>query len=288
MPRLIAGSPGPQAEPQRGAHVVAGARPDEGARRAGPSARRPPPSPRRRGSPRPEHVRQQRSGRARPARAPRRRSPRRGSTTSRCPRRRRGPWRRGPQRRSVSQSCGSRIARVAARHLRLGAPQPGPARDGERGHGHARRRARPRRRRRARRAARRRPAPSACRSTAPPGAAGAPSASITTSPCCWPATEIARDLARAAGLAPARRAAPPTRPRGRSRALRRCPSTSCGARPAATTAPSWRVDDQHLRRLGGAVHARRPIDQLPGTRASLLTAATNCKESRWPTRPRQT
>ena len=45
-----------------------------------------------------------------------------------------------PQRRSVRKSCGSRTAAALRRDLRLGPPQPGPLRDGERRHRHAARR----------------------------------------------------------------------------------------------------------------------------------------------------
>ena len=211
------------------------------------------------------------------ARAPRSRSPRRASTTSRCPRRRRGRCTPRPQRRSVSQSCGSRIARVAAGHLGLGAPQPGPARDRERRHRHHAHALGPGVG--AERVAqlggvgrRARVVPEHGRAQRPPVGAG------HHQPVLLARHRDRAHLARAAGLAPAPRAAPPTRRPGRSRARRRVPVTSCGARPLATTRPS---SGSTTSTLVACVEQSTPADQLTGSRhaASLLTAPTNCKES---------
>ena len=91
-------------------------------------------------------------------------------------------------------------------------------------------------------------APSASRSSAASGAErvsfqstagrkGRPSSSVTTSPCCWPATEIApTSPARPVSASAARSASHQT-----SGSVSRAPPvpvTSCGARPLATTRPS--------------------------------------------------
>ena len=146
-----------------------------------------------------------------------------------------------------AEALGEPVVRQADRargrgDLGLGAPQPGPARDGERGHRHHADALRPG------------SAPSPSRSSA---ASGAERVSFhSTAGRSGRAVGVRSPPGRAAGRPPrsrrprpparsrpAPRAAPPTRPRDRSRAPRRCRSTSCGraaarrrrARPAGST-----------------------------------------------------
>ena len=81
----------------------------------------------------------------------------------------------------------------------------------------------------------------------------------TTMPCCWPPTEIGRDVVEAAGGADRRLEAPSTRPR----AATSVPS-GWGARPSRTTTPGVGVDDDDLAGL------RRGVD--PATSAMSADA----------------
>ena len=231
---------GLQAEARRRAHVVAGARGDDGALRAGPGRR-----PRRRARRPPPRRRAGRAGSSAGSRSTRA-SPSTslgvGAGGGRPPAaaRRVAAVGHGLAAQPLGQEVvGEADGRGLRGALRLLAAQPRPLRDGERrgrdgadGGGPA-----PRARRDPR-AAPRRPARSSCRSTAPPGPVGRPAASSTTRPCCCPATAIARRRARRTRSARARRAAPSTRPPGRSAARRPRRSTACGALPRPATVPS--------------------------------------------------
>jgi hypothetical protein len=141
-----------------------------------------------------------------------------------------------PHSRSVSQSCGSRIASVAAASsgsVRRSQAQRVTVNDATG--------TTPTRSAQA-------SAPSASRSEAASGAervsfhstagrSGLPSASLTTSPCCCPATEIAPISAARPVCASAARSASHQTAGSVSRAPS-APVTSCGARPPATTRPS--------------------------------------------------
>ena len=181
-----------------------------------------------------------------------------------------------PQRRSPSQSCGSRIARVAAAtsgSVRRSQAQRVIVNEGT--GTTPTRSAHP-------------AAPSSSRSASASGAervsfqrtagrSGRPSASVTTRPCCCAATEIAATSAARPVSASAARSASHQTAGSVSRAPP-LPVTSWGARPEATTSPLDGLDEQHLRGLRGAIHAG---DQLTAPRhaASLFRHATNCKES---------
>ena len=206
-----------------------------------------------------------------------------GRPPGRCPTRRRGRSRRGRSSRSVRKSCGSRTARAAAAASGSLRAQPGPARRRERRHRHDARSARPTRS----------GPPSASVSSPRLGAervsfqrmagrSGRPSASVTTSPCCWPGDRDRAD-ARPPGPSPrAPSAAPPTTAPGRSRARRptRSPYAARGRSPRPTRsrdrprAPSCPASSSRRPRRAGS-QARNSLTGGQGA-SSLLRSRTNC------------
>ena len=96
-----------------------------------------------------------------------------------------------PVSRHVSQSCGSMIDSVRSKACGFASPQPSQLGDGEAGDGHAAARSSPTQRGRAPRRAPRASGADSVSFHSLAGRSTSPSASSTTSPCCWPATATA-------------------------------------------------------------------------------------------------